>query len=212
MPGPRVLFFGFLGRDKGKTQQGVVHLVCVTRFGPRFFANAFDRSDVEAAEVGRSFLIKPPPAHHRLRAAFFQRRVVEIRVRPRGQNLQRERRWLRQIARDDLHVAGLDPAEQRLQPVDVHRFVQTIVNCLLHQRMVRYLPFAHQVLGARDLVGKDRRHQVFGAHPLQRRGHFLAAAEAGQRKRCRRDPSPTRSEHRRVKQRLDQHGPDTVAV
>jgi len=38
-----------------------------------------------------SFLIEPAPADHRLGATLFQRGIVEERVRPRGENLERER-------------------------------------------------------------------------------------------------------------------------
>src|SRR5207249_10777715 len=40
------------------------------------------------------------------------------------------------------------------------------------------LAVPHQVLGARELVGEHRSHQVLRVHALERRGHLLAAARA----------------------------------
>ena len=54
---------------------------------------------------------------------------------------------------------------------------------LADERMVGNLAIADDVVGARGLVGKHRRHEVVGAHALQRRRDLLAAAEARQRKR-----------------------------
>ena len=76
------------------------------------------------------------------------------------------------------------------------------------QRMVGDLALADQVLGAGELVGKDRRDQVLGLHARELRRHLLAAAEARQRQRHAGDPAPARDEHRRIEQRLDQHLPD----
>ena len=46
--------------------------------------------------------------------------------------------------------------EQALEAVDVHGLVQTVADGLAHQRMVGDLAVAGEVLGAGDLVGKDR--------------------------------------------------------
>ena len=82
--------------------------------------------------------------------------------------------------------------------------MKAIVNRLLHERVIRHFALANEIFGARDLIGEHRRDQILGAHPLQRRGHFLAAAETRQGERRRRNPAPPRREHRCVEQRLDQ--------
>ena len=74
--------------------------------------------------------------------------------------------------------------------------------------MVGDLSLANKVLCAGELVGKDRRDQIFGVHPRELRRHFLAAAEPGQRQRDAGDPTPPSDEHRGVEQSLDQHRPD----
>ena len=83
-----------------------------------------------------------------------------------------------EIARDDGNVARLDPAQQPFETLDVHRFMQAIMNGLIDERVVRDFARAGKVLRARDLVGEDRAHQILGAHPLQRRGDLLAGAKA----------------------------------
>ena len=202
----------FLLGDEPEPEQRVVHFVGIAGLGPGFLADALDRGHVESSDLGGVFRIKPAPAHHRLRATLFERRVVEIRIRPRRQNLERKRRRLRQIARDDSDLAGFDPSQQRIESLDVHRFVKTIVNRLLHERVVRHFALADEIFGTRDLVGEHRRDQILRAHPLQRRGHLFAAAEARQRERSRGNPAPPRREHRRVQQRLDQDLPHARAM
>ena len=74
--------------------------------------------------------------------------------------------------------------------------------------MIGDFALADQVLGAGDLVGKDRRNQVLGVHAHELRRHLPAAAEARQRQRHAGDPAPAGDEHRRIEQRLDQQRPD----
>ena len=62
------------------------------------------------------------------------------------------------------------------------------------QRVIGDLAFARKVLGAGDLVGKDRADQVLGAHARELRRH-LAAAE---RKRGRASDTPATQRQRVV--------------
>ena len=185
-----------------------MQLLGVDRIGPRLGLNLGDRLSVQPAEVGRALGVAPAPRHHRLCPSLLERRVVEKGVGSRRQRLERERRWLGQIAADDLDVARLEALEQPLQPVDVHRLVQAVGDRLIGQRMVRDLALADQILGAGDLVGEDRRDQVFRLHAQELRRHLLAAAKARQRERHAGDPAPARREHRRVEHRLDEDLPD----
>ena len=113
-----------------------MQLVRVDGAGPRFRAHAFDRVGIESAQTRSGFFVEPTAAHDRAGATLFQRRVVEERVRTRAQDLQRQRRRLRQVAVLDADLAGFDRAQQPLQSLDVHRLVQAIVNRLVHERMV----------------------------------------------------------------------------
>ena len=156
-------------RDEGETQQRIVHFVRARRFGPCLLAHALDRRDVELPKGRCRCLVQPSPTHHGLRAALLERRIVEIGVRPRGQDLERKRRWRCQVAGDHLDAPALDASQQPLETFDVHCFVQAIVHRLTHERMIRNFAVPHEVLRARDLVREYGRDQVFGAHPLQRR-------------------------------------------
>ena len=184
-----------------------MQLVGVCGVRPGFGAHARDRLGIEPAKVGRILRCEPAPAHHRLGPALLQRRVVEIGVGAGGQHLEGQRRRLGEIARDDPDGARLEPGEKSFQAFDVHRIVQAVGDRLADQGMVGDLALADQVLGAGELVGEDRRDQVFGPHARELRRHLPAAAEARQRQRHACDPAPARDEHRRIEQRLDQHRP-----
>ena len=149
--------------------------------------------------------IEPAPAHDGLRAPLLQRGVVQERIGPRVQHLVRERRRLVEVARHHADGPRLQALQQPRQAGQVHRLGEAVGDGLAHQRMIRHLALARQVLRARDLVGEDAADQVLGLHPCKRRRHLLAAAEARQRQRHRRHPAPARDEHRRVEHGLDQH-------
>ena len=181
-----------------------MHFVRVARLRPGILARAFDRAEVEPAEVFRLPCMEAARLYG-TRAAFFQRRIVEEGVGPRAQHFRGERRRPGQVAGDHLHLARFQRAQQREPAVHVHRLAQAVVQGLRDQRMVRHLAFADDVLEAGDLVGEYRRHQVLGLHPLQLRRDLLAADEARQRQRSGGIPAESRGEQRRVQQRLHQH-------
>ncbi len=209
---PRRLRIDLRLAQETQAEQRIVQLVGVARVGPHFLAHLADRIGVELAEVGRSLGVHPAPRHHRLRATLFQRCVVEVRIRPRGEDFQRERRRLDEIAREHLDIAAFDRGKQLLEPVDIHRVVQAIADRLLHERVVRDFAVADEVLAARHLVGKDRREQIFGRHALQLRRDLAPAAHAQERERDRAVPAPARAEHRRVEQCLHEQRPHRLRV
>jgi len=94
-----------------KRHQRIVHLVRRARFRPGLFAHTLDRFDVELPEVRRGRGIDPATTRNRLRASFLERRIVQIRIRPRAQHFSSERRWLGQIARDDARFARFERAQ-----------------------------------------------------------------------------------------------------
>ena len=198
--------------QEAEPDQAVVQLVGVRDVRPGFGPDARDRLGIEPAEVGRVLRCEPAPAHHRLGPPLLERRIIEIGVRPCGQHLGGEWRGLGKITGDDADGARLEPAEKAFQGFDVHRIVQAIGDRLADQRVVRDLALADQILGAGDLVGKDRRDQVFGFHARELRRHLPTATETRQRQRHARDPAPARDEHRRVEHRLDQQRPDRGGV
>ena len=193
--------------EKGETEQRGVQLVGVARVGPHLTLHARDRGGVEPAEVARRLRVDPAARHHGLRAALLERRVVEVGIGPCGQDLERQRRRLGQVARHHLHRAAFEAAQQRFEAVDVHRLVQAVVDRLLHQRVLGDLAVADDVLAAGDLVGEHGGDQVLGRHALQLRRHLAPAAHARQRERDGRVPAPARAEHRRGQQRLHEQRP-----
>ncbi len=162
--------------DDAERDQRLVHLVGVARARPGFVANARDRVGVEPAELVGALGVGVAAVLHRLRPALLDRRVVEERVRPRAQRLGGERRRRRHVARDHLDRARLDPAQQREPAGRVHRVVEAVAHRLRDQRVLGDFAVAGEVLGARDLVGEDRR----------RAGPPTSSAAAAARPSCRR--------------------------
>ena len=150
------------------------------RVGPRLRPHPLDGLRVEPPEVGRARRVEPAPPRYRPRAALLERGVVEERVRLGVQDLVRKGRGLRQVARVHRDLAPLDALEEGHETVDVHRFVQGVVDGLVHEGVVRDLPLSpSEVLGARDLVGKHHRDEVLGLHPLDRGRHLAPARRRG---------------------------------
>ena len=189
-----------------------MQLVGVIRAGKSFLSHALDRLDVESAEVGGALRIEPAAANNGLGAAFLQRRVVEVRIGPRDENLQRERRRLGEIARDYGDVSALDIREQPLEPVDIHCFFEAVLDCLLDERVLGNFALAGQIFRARDLIRKHVGNQILGVDALQLRRHFPAGAKTRNGKRHRGVPPPARGEHRRRQQRLHQHRTHTFRM
>ena len=152
------------------------------------------------------FGVERAAREHGLRAALLERRVVEERVRLRGEDPARERRRLGRVDRDALDRAVAQPAQHLEEPVDVHRLGQAVLDRLAHDRVVHRdldRPARAASPGTRATCGKRAREQVVGAHAQERRRHALAAARALEQQRALRVPAPARLEHRRGEQRLD---------
>ena len=81
----------------------------------------------------------------------------------------RQRRRLCRIDGDALDFAGCYAVEKVLQAVKVHRLMQAIADCFLHQRMIGNTDLAGQVVAAGGLIGKDGGEQIIRTHPLDRR-------------------------------------------
>ena len=91
---------------------------------PRFGRHLRDRCGIERAHAFRDIRRKRPAHLHGARAALLERRVVQIRVRIRVQNLVRERRRLGRI---DRH--GADRALARCHPRIARRPSRSIASC-----------------------------------------------------------------------------------
>ena len=96
----------------------------------------------------------------------------------------------------------MDPVQDGCQRVEVHRFLKAVAYRLFDQWMVRNRAVARNIFHACGRVGKHRRHQIVGQHPLQLRRHFTPASISRNRERNRCVPPPAGLEHRRVEERL----------
>jgi len=208
--GPAGLRFDFRGGEEAEPRERVGDLLRIGRVRPGFSPDPRDRLGIETAQIGGLFRGQPAPSHHCLGAALFQRRVIEIRVGPRGERFQRERRGFGKITGDHAQVAGFEPPQQPLETFDVHRVGEAVGDRLAHQGVVGHLALADQILGARDLVRKNRCDQIFGVHAGKLRGHLATAAKPRERQRHASDPAPARIEHRRVEHGLDQQRLDAA--
>ena len=203
--GPAAVARDFRVGDDAQAAQAFVHLVRVARLGPGFLPHAVDRIRVEPAQVVGALRVGVAAALHRLGAALFNRRVVQVRIRPCIQGFGRERRRRGQVARDNRHLAGFKAVQQQHPALGVHRIVEAVVHGLCDQGMVGHRALAGQVLAARHLVREHRCQQILGLHALQLWRHFLAADETRQGQRGGGVPAPAHAEQRRVEQGLQQH-------
>jgi hypothetical protein len=108
-----------------------------------------------------------------------------------------EHRRLGRVDRQGAKLSPTHPVEHVNQPVQVHRFVQTIRDGFVHQRMIRDLRLRRQILWTRGLIRKNRGEKIVGTHALQRSRHFSAALESGNSQRAPGVPFPAHAEHRR---------------
>ena len=153
------------GQEAG-ADQGVVELVTVARIGPRVRARRRDCGRIEHAERDRVLVVTGPPRLHRVRAPLFERGVIQERVRPRVDNLVRQQRRLGRIARHAADAALVNARQDLHETRQVHRLLQAILDGLRDQRVIGDLAIAGNVLEARGRIGKGRREQIVGAHPL----------------------------------------------
>ena len=194
---PAGLPLSFGVRQEREPRQGVMQLVCVRRVRPRLGAHALDSFRIQLADISGALCVQPAATHYGLRAALFERRIVEVSVRTRREDFERKRGRLGQVTSDDLDLAGFEATQQPLKAFDIHRLLEAVADRLTDQRMVGDLELTGQVLGAGELVRKDRREQIFRRHARQRGRHFLPAPEARQGQGDGRAPAPTRGKHRR---------------
>src|SRR6185437_7796365 len=103
---------------------------------PRFIANALNGFSVELADIGCALRVEPPPTHDSLRAALFQRSVVEVSVRPCRENLERQWRRLGEVAGQHLDFTRLEGAQQMLEALDIHRLFEAIANGLADEGVI----------------------------------------------------------------------------
>ena len=98
-----------------------------------------------------------------------------------------------------------DALQQIYESVHIRHVVQGVVDGLAYERVVRDFTDAGHVFGARVLVGKHDRSEVFGLHALDGRGHLAPGRPTRHRQRHVGVPAPADGEDGRVQQGLGQH-------
>ena len=188
-----------VGKEESGREQGVVQLVGVARIGTRFVAHALDRSSVEHVVARHAAGVDG------LRPSLFEGCVIEKCVRLGVEDVVRQGRRLRSIARDADDLSAVNALQHASQPVEVHRLLQTVVHRLIDQGMVGDLTVAGDVLETRGCIRKNRGHQIVGHGALKLRRNLAPSAIPRDGQGDRGVPAPARLKHRRVEKRLDQH-------
>ena len=137
-----------------------------------------------------------------MRPPFFEWRIVEEGIRPRVDDLVREYGGLGRVARDEMQLPAMDARQHLDEPIDVHCLFEAVAHRLVHERVVRDVAVAGNVVLAGRGIGEDGGHQVVRLHPLELRRDLRSAAAARHGKRNRRVPAPASGKHRRVQKRL----------
>ena len=182
-----------------------MQFVGIADAGPGVFRFLPDGRRVQGGQVAGIFR-QGAAQRHGAGAAFLQRRIVQKGVRHGVEDLMGKDRGLHRIAPVDFDVAGFNAGQYRPAAVQIRRLGKAVAHRLEHQRMVGDFDIAGgRVVLAGHLRRKHRGQQVVGAHPLQRRGHFLAAGMPQDRQGAGGVPAPAGAEDRRLQHRLGQH-------
>ncbi|MND88308.1 hypothetical protein D3C80_803290 [compost metagenome] len=197
--------------DTGQAHQCLVHFIAARRRWPGFGLHCANGLTIQGAEVIAVLRIAPASTLYRLGTSFFQRCIIEKGVGPGVENRRGQRRWRRQVTADQADLPSFDAPQQGQPAFTVHGLVQTVVEGLLDQWVIRDLPFADDVFQAGDLVGEHRGNQVLAFHPLDLRRHLAPADKARQGQRHTCIPAPAHAEQRRIEQGLDQYRFSVVA-
>ena len=102
-------------------------------------------------------------------------------------------------------MSVLDPLKKLPQTIEVHCFVQAILDRFLYERMIGYANWAREILAASNLVRENGREEVVCTHALYGRRYSRSPAESKNGQRARGVPSPASAEHRRGQQSLTEH-------
>ncbi len=154
----------------------------------------------------RRILRRQSPANaDRARPSLLERRIIEIRVRLRIEQLVRENRWFGEIDGQRPNPAVANSLQHRFQSVDVHCLMKAVVQGFFDQRMVGRLNVHRaDVVLARQLVRKYGGNQIIGAGALNLRRHSSATVVAKHRQGAGRIPAEASTKQRRLENRLNQ--------
>jgi len=192
--------------QEAKTHQRVMQLVGVARFGPHLFAHARDRSHIKFARDQPQSRVQEARAIHRPACGALQRCIVEIRIWPRRENLQRQRRGsVRSRPTTSTSPRSIAPSS-----APGHRCPSPRAGnrrSSVAPMDDRNLAGRDDVLAAGDLSGKMVAIRSSARMRLQLGANLAAALKAQQRQGDHGVPAPARGEHRRREQRLHEQRP-----
>ena len=189
-----------------------MQFLCVIDAGPGFTPDPGYGGRTQPGQYGSVGRVHEAPGYHRIRAAFFRRRIVQERVRARAQDFLRQGRRTAQVAAMEPDLTVLIAAQYFFQPGNIHEIMQAIVDSLFNQWMPGYLPFPCQVVLAGQLVGENHSHQIFRVAALELCGHFLSFVIAPDSEGRGGVPAPVGREHGRRQQCLGNRVPDAAGV
>ena len=169
-----------------------------------FIPDLRDGRGIEFANLFQNGFRQDAAHLHRSRAPFLERRVIEIGIGIRVQNLMRNAK-APACPPPGNGFALLDAAEQRPQTVHIHGLGEDIFHHFLDQGMIGNLNVAHNIFLAGGHIGEHRCQQIVRAHALDLRRNFLAALKAQQGQRAIGVPAPARAKERRRQRRLFQN-------
>src|SRR6185437_10629363 len=99
-------------------------------------------------------------------AAFFEWSIVEKRVRIGVDDFMRKGRCSGVVDRDGPDLAIADGFDDAGKTIEIHRFVQAIVDGFADQGMVWNAWLSGEIFGAGHLIGEDGGEKVVRAHAL----------------------------------------------
>ena len=191
-----------LRRHHHQRMQHIVQFIRVAHIRPCFLLHLRDGGGIERADFFEYGRRQYAPHFDRPRPALFERRIVQVGIRIRIENLVRELRRHRRVHRQAANPSLLDSAQHFAEAVNIQRLGEHVFHDLGDQWMVGNLDVAFDVLEARRHIGEHRSQQIVGAHALNLRRNFLAALKTQQGQGARRIPPPARLKNRRSQRRL----------
>ena len=164
-------FLALALREETGDQERIVQLVRGARLGPGFGAYPADGFGVQAPQRRRVLHRQHAPLAHRHRAPLLGGRVVEERVRPGAQDLERER--VEAVARE--HGGGLVIGDMHRRPAATQVVVVHRGQVVVDQRID--VDAFHREADAQRAVAVDGEQRAGGGH--EQRTHPLAPADRG---------------------------------
>ena len=163
--------------DISRHIQRIVQFLPVCGLRPCLLADTGDGRVVKPPQVGGGCGVEKSTTGDGTGAPLFQWRTIQESVGPAVDNLRRQGGRLHQIAGYHTDRPCFDACYPFDQPVNIHGLGQAILNGLVNQGMVGYLPVTDDILQTGKLVREHTGDQVLRLHPQQVGLGFFPALE-----------------------------------